>query len=141
MQDLLSALFFVKKSKPNLAGEVPVYLRITYGKRAEMSVMRLVELSRWNAKGNRIEGNSIEIRRMNRHLEILREKVYQAHAKLVALDDDITAMGIKNVFLGKDIRQKYKNSCSGRTGPWTCRMPKAGILRFRSRLSWKILMN
>ncbi len=104
MQDLLSILFYVRKSKDKNATHATVYLRITYeGKRAEASTMRKVILSKWNTKASKMNGSSAEAKQVNRNLDIIKNRVYDVYQRLRENDDEITAVKIKDEFLGKNI--------------------------------------
>lgn len=106
MQNLLSILFFIKRAKANKDLESPIYLRITYGgKRVELSTMRKVPVDKWNTSGNKVDGQSANSREINRHLELLKEKVYKVYQDLVIKDEHITAIKIRDIFVGKE---KYK---------------------------------
>jgi len=101
MQNLLSILFYVKRNKEDNQGKVPIYMRITYdGKRAEVSTMRKVDLSRWNSKGNMVKGYSSESKLLNRHFDIMRNRVHEIHQKLLQEQEEITAALIKDIYLG-----------------------------------------
>lgn len=50
-----------------------IYLRITVNrKRAEVSTMKKVPLSKWNAKAKKVIGYSIEARQTNGHLDVIK---------------------------------------------------------------------
>ncbi len=101
MQDLLSVLFYVRKSKHENATQATVYLRITYdGRRAELSSMRKVTLARWNAKGNKVSGSSIEAKQVNRNLDVIRNRIYEIYQRLLEGNEQITATLIKDIYLG-----------------------------------------
>jgi site-specific recombinase XerD len=101
MQNLLSVLFYVKRNKEDNQGKVPIYMRITYdGKRAEVSAMRKVDLSKWNSKGNMVKGYSTESKLLNRHFDIMRNRVHEIHQKLLQEQEEITATLIKDIYLG-----------------------------------------
>ncbi|PRX52597.1 Arm DNA-binding domain-containing protein [Salegentibacter salegens] len=92
MQNLLSILFYIKRSKTDKQGKVPIYMRITYdGKRAEVSTMRKVELNKWNSKANCFKGQSSEAKSINRHLDIMKNRLYSIFQKLQDSDENITA--------------------------------------------------
>ncbi|MBZ9630996.1 site-specific integrase [Salegentibacter sp. LM13S] len=104
MQDLLSILFYVRKSKDKNATHATVYLRITYkGKRAESSTMRKVLLSKWNAKASKMNGYSAEAKQVNRNLEIIKKRIYDIYQRFLENDEEITSVRIKDEFLGKNI--------------------------------------
>ncbi|WP_442267787.1 Arm DNA-binding domain-containing protein (plasmid) [Tenacibaculum sp. ZS6-P6] len=101
MQDLLSVLFYVRKSKDKNATHATIYLRITYdGKRAEASTLRKAPLSKWNSKANKVIGSSIEAKQINRNLDIIKNRIYEIYQKLLEKGEEITAVGIKNEYLG-----------------------------------------
>lgn len=98
-----SLLFYLKKSNSYMAGPVPVYLRITVaGKRAEITTGRECEPNRWNASAGRASGTKVAIKSLNVYLDNLQAKVYEAHRQLVETEEPITAVGIKNRFIGKE---------------------------------------
>jgi len=107
MQNLLSILFFIKKSKNKNATHATVYLRITYdGRRAELSTMRKVFLSKWNAKANKVSGSSAEAKQVNRNLDIIKNRIYEIYQRLLDNEEDIAAEKIKNEYSGNNNMQK-----------------------------------
>ena len=107
MQNLLSILFYIKRSKTDKQGKVPIYMRITYdGKRAEVSTMRKVELNKWNSKANCFKGQSSEAKSINRQLDIMKNRLYSIFHKLQDSDENITATILKDIFIGKDYLKK-----------------------------------
>ncbi|SFG15364.1 site-specific integrase [Salegentibacter agarivorans] len=104
MQNLLSILFYVRKSKDKNATHATVYLGITYqGKRAEASTMRKVQLSKWNAKASKVNGYSAEAKQVNRNFEIIKNRIYDIYQRLLEDEEEITAVKIKDEFLGKNL--------------------------------------
>lgn len=107
MQDLLSVLFYVRKSKDKNATHATAYLRITYdGKRAEASTLRKVPLIKWNSKANKVIGSSVEAKQINRHFDIIKNRIYEIYQKQLEKGQEITAEGIKNEYLGKNDDKK-----------------------------------
>ena len=54
MNKTFGLLFYLKKSKVDAQGKIPIYLRITIdGKRAEISTKRTIEIEKWNVKANK----------------------------------------------------------------------------------------
>ena len=101
MKNSFSLLFYVKKSKANLQGESPIYLRITInGKRSEISISRSIEASKWNSSANRAKGKTERIRSLNSYLDIIVSKIYQHHRELIETDSEITSIILKNKYLG-----------------------------------------
>lgn len=108
MQDLLSILFYIRKkgvSDPTLA---IIYLRITYnGKRAEVSTMRKVAISKWDAKANKVIGYTSEAKLTNRQLDIIRNRIYGIYQRFLNDDNNfISAKGIRDEFIGANTNKK-----------------------------------
>lgn len=102
MQDLLSLLFYIRKSKDETSGNATVYLRITYkGQRAETSTLRKVSMIKWNAKANKVIGSSIEARQINRHFDIIKNNVHESYQRLLEKKEGISALKIRDEYLGK----------------------------------------
>lgn len=107
MQNLLSILFFIRKSKGIEATEGTIYLRITYnGQRSEISTFRKVLLSRWNAKANKVTGTSSQARQINRNLEIIKNEIHEIYQKFLKDGEEISAVKIKNEYLGEGENKK-----------------------------------
>ena len=70
MNQTFSFLIYVKKSKENANGECPIYLRITIdGQATEISVKRTVKPSQWNAKGQKVSGNTEAVKMLNHYIK------------------------------------------------------------------------
>jgi len=66
----LSILFYLKKSKEDKKGFVPIYLRITVnGLRTELSANRKIELLKWDGNSQRAKGRSDEAKTLNDHMD------------------------------------------------------------------------
>lgn len=77
MKTNFSLLFYLKKQKNYVSGNVPIYMRITVeGNRAEMAANRDCDPKRWNAKGGRAIGSKEEIKVLNTHLDQLQNAMY-----------------------------------------------------------------
>ena len=102
MQNSLSVLFYVRKKDVGDLSMATIYLRITVnGKRAEVSTMRKIALSKWNAKANKLIGYSIEARQTNRQLDIIKNRIYEIYQNLLNEDIDlVTAKGIRDEYIG-----------------------------------------
>ena len=107
MQDLLSVLFYIRKSKNQNATQATAYLRITYdGKRAEASTLRKVPVAKWNAKANKVVGSSAEAKQINRNLDIIKNRIYDVYQRFLDNEEEVTATKIKDEFLGINNVQK-----------------------------------
>ena len=101
-QTNFNLLFWVNASraKNNL---VSVYARITVnGKRANISLKRKVTVSEWNSNKGRARGTKQESRLLNRYLDNVKNRIYEAHQELVKEKAYICSQSIKARFLGED---------------------------------------
>jgi site-specific recombinase XerD len=102
MQNLLSVLFYIRKSKSQNASHATVYLRLTYnGKRSEASTMRKVPIAKWNAKANKVGGSSAEAKQVNRHLDIIKNNIYDIYQRMLDQKDSISVEKIHDEYVGK----------------------------------------
>lgn len=102
-----SLLFYLKKSNSYLTGPVPIYLRVTVaGKRAEIFTGRKCEPNRWNASAGRAWGTKAATKSLNIFLDNLQAKVYEVHQQLVETEEPITAVGMKNRFIGMEDKER-----------------------------------
>ena len=108
MQDLLSILFYIRKSKAQDSELGTIYLRITYsGERAELSTFLKVSINQWNAKANKFIGASRKAKEINRNLDLIKKNVYRAYQDMVERQEDITAKKLRDRYLGKDDSRKH----------------------------------
>ncbi|MBN9380390.1 MAG: site-specific integrase [Chitinophagaceae bacterium] len=84
MEHRISILFYIKKSKPNKDGLVPIFIRITInGRRLEHSIQRYVDANRWSAAASRLKSNNEEARLTNLYLDTLTSKVWKLEREMV----------------------------------------------------------
>lgn len=103
----LSLLFFIKKSKVNSSGKATIFLRITLnGRRSEFSVHRKIRLDCWNSRTQLALGNSIEAQEINKHLSVIKNKVYSIQQNFERDDQSYSASDLRDVLLGKDKTKK-----------------------------------
>ncbi|MDO7172569.1 site-specific integrase [Mariniflexile sp. AS56] len=107
MQNTFSLLFYPRGNDIDKMGNAPVYLRITVnGKRSEFSIKRKVTLNKWNSEAGKLRGTTDDVRKLNRYMDSIKNKVFKIHEKLTEDEIFITAEGIKNIYLGKVSKQK-----------------------------------
>lgn len=107
MNNLFSFIFYIKRSKADKNGKANVYLRITVnGKRSELSISKKVDVNKWVAAAGKLKGGSVEAQQLNRYIDDIANKIHKIHQKLVEENKKITALRIKEIFCGKDERQK-----------------------------------
>jgi len=76
MNKKLGLLFFLKRSKMNANGLVPIYLKITIGGvRTDISSKRFIDPAKWNNQSQKVTGYSEEVRSINSGLKAMAMKV------------------------------------------------------------------
>ena len=99
----LNVLFYVKKTKKNRAGEVPIYLRITVnGQRAEMSTRKSIKPNLWDSKGQRIKGKSEKVRLLNNYIDEIENKLNRIYNIAIQEKQRVSANYLKTALSGKD---------------------------------------
>jgi site-specific recombinase XerD len=106
MVKMFHHIFFLKKPTGYKSGSKPVYLRTIDGKRAEISINKEFEPTRWIPGAGKMKGSSEEVRKFNAHLDALQSKLYYAHQSLIRENKLITAESLKNKYTGASDRQR-----------------------------------
>jgi site-specific recombinase XerD len=107
MNKTFGLLFYVKRAKIDNNGKAPIYVRITVdGIRSELSIKRSVEIERWNTEAGKVKGNSEEVKSINTYIDVVRNKIYDHHKRLIDANKKVTAEAIKNSFLGIGEKEK-----------------------------------
>jgi site-specific recombinase XerD len=107
MNKTFGLLFYVKRAKIDSNGKAPIYVRITVdGIRSELSIKRSVEIERWNTEAGKVKGNSEEVKSINTYIDVVRNKIYDHHKRLIDANKKVTAEAIKNSFLGIGEKEK-----------------------------------
>ena len=105
MNTKLSILFFVKRTKTNVDGLLPIFIRVTVnGERIELSTKRFTTSERWSVEGNRMKGTSAESKATNSYLDTLKAKVYDYQQQLIREDELVNAENMRNKILGIEKR-------------------------------------
>ncbi len=102
-----SVLCYVRKTRINHQGQVPLFLRITVNyKRAEFSIQRKVKLEKWCSIKGRVKGSKPHTRELNHYLDELESKAFKIHSKLVLKKKPFTAETIKHKMLNTESSNK-----------------------------------
>ena len=101
MYGKLNILFYPKKLKSDTDGKAMIYVRVTInGKRAEFSLGRRVEEPRWESRGAKPRGSSIEVSNLNRFLDNVKNRLFDIYDDRLKEKLDISAAIVKNIYLG-----------------------------------------
>ena len=107
MNKTFGLLFYVKRAKIDNNGKAPIYVRITIdGIRSELSIKRSIEIERWNTEAGKVKGNTEEVKSVNTYIDVVRNKIYDHHKRLIDANKKVTAEAIKNSFLGIGEKEK-----------------------------------
>lgn len=103
----IAVLFYIRKAKSTKNKMAPIYMRITLnGQRAEISLQRDVEVSKWNAAAGLQTGNSEVAKSLNQYITYWRQRIYDAYESFVKEDKLATAVAIKSLLTGDTSKQK-----------------------------------
>jgi len=87
----IKSIFFIRKSKSNQSGLVPIYLRVTINKeRFETSISKTVSGDLWSGSAGRLTGNSSKSKEVNEYLNLISAKVYSIQKTILASDLPLT---------------------------------------------------
>ena len=107
MKTKILVLYFLRKSKVNAQGQMPIYQRITINKeRFDISSGLFIEEDKWLSEAGKIKGNTEEARIINGQLEMLRATIYETEKKLFMNQVPITFESFKNEYQGKRERDR-----------------------------------
>jgi site-specific recombinase XerD len=105
MNKKLGLFFYLKKSKINANGLVPIYLRITItGARSDISSKHFIDPSKWNNHRQKVTGSSEEVRSLNLNLKELEISAYTAYGEMTDKKLSITSSSLKSFMLGEGIK-------------------------------------
>jgi hypothetical protein len=104
MNKKLGLLFFLKRSKMNANGLVPIYLRITIaGVRTDISSKRFINPAKWNNQSQKVTGYTEEVRSINSSLKAMEIKVYKAYGEMVDRNLFITSASLKSFMVDEGV--------------------------------------
>ena len=107
MYTSFSLLAYPRGNDINKKGEVPLYMRITVnGKRAEFSLKQHVTFGSWDSNAGKVKGNSTKARNINQYITEVKSRLYQIQKDIYTKGELLTSIKIKNIFLGKAVKQK-----------------------------------
>jgi len=98
-------LFYLKKPKGYVKGDMPIYMRITVnGVPKEITTKQECDPERWNNQAQRAKGTNEKTKSLNVMLDALERKVHEARLKLMEGSEPITAETLKNMLTGQGER-------------------------------------
>jgi site-specific recombinase XerD len=95
-------LFYIRKTKVNREGKVPIYFRVTIeGRRFETTTTRYIEPANWSQEAERVLGKRTDkdLLYTNEHLELMRSRVTSIQRKLMMLEVPMSYEAFMNEWL------------------------------------------
>lgn len=94
-------LFFLRKPKGYVKGEMPIVLRLTVNQvRKEISTKHSCDPDRWNNQAQRVRGNTEHVRTINAYIDSLERKVHEARLKLMEGNRAVSVDAIVDILTG-----------------------------------------
>lgn len=95
------SLQFLIRTAKSKNGKAPIYCRIAVnGKRAEISLKKYVDATKWIATVGMVKGNSEEARVINNQIDLLKLEINKHYNQLISAGKPVSAEIIKNSLLG-----------------------------------------
>ena len=102
-----NVLYFINRTKVIKDGRVPILARITLNKqRAEFTTGRHVEPGFWEMKQCKVTSSTKGAREINSYLDLIKSNLLLKKRELEEQGRQITAMDLKNAYLGIDSSEK-----------------------------------
>jgi site-specific recombinase XerD len=91
MGNMISILFYLRKSRPNTLDQLPIYFRVTVNReRFDTATGRFIEFTKWSQDACKATGNSKESKELNAFLDVLRAKAFDIQKKLITQGFEVT---------------------------------------------------
>jgi site-specific recombinase XerD len=101
MKTKITLHFYAKSTKPNAAGQLPIYVRLTVdGKRMEFSTKKFIDSSKWSPEMSKMKGSTEEARSLNEYLNLVKSKIFDIQMELIHQNEILTIEVFKNKLLG-----------------------------------------
>ena len=98
-----TVLFYIKRTKVLKDGTAPIYTRITINRqRSEFSLQKSIEESQWDNKRGCAKGYSKSAKNLNSYIDFVKNELYTHKRKMEEYGKRITAVTLKNTYLGID---------------------------------------
>lgn len=103
----LNLMFFIRRSKVLKNGEMPIYVRITFGSRmVDISIGKSVSENIWQPDSGIATGKTKEARHVNDYIDSVKNGIYEHYRRMLDEGRVITATTLKNAWLGKSEDEK-----------------------------------
>ena len=107
MRSTFKVLFFLKRDKQKVNGNVPLFCRITVdGKEVRFGMKKDINPKFWDVNAGKATGRSNEAAEINALVENTKAAIYRVYRELQERDNYVTAERVRNVFLGAETKQQ-----------------------------------
>lgn len=107
MKTKITLHFYAKKTKANVAGLVPIYIRLTVdGERLEFSSKKFIEKSKWSDDLSKMKGSSEEARSINNYLDSIKSQVIDAQMTLTHKKEVLTIDNFRKLLFAESDSQR-----------------------------------
>lgn len=150
MNTTTSILFYIKRSKANVDGICPIYVRVTIlTQRFEFSSNKYIDPERWSSEGSKVKGTNEDTRSINSHLDTIKSKIFDAEKRLFKKDITLTSINLKNelfdinenkrmlIPIFKDHNNKIKELLGKEYAPGTLERYNTSLKHTKDFLEWK----
>ena len=150
MKTKITIHFYAKNTKANVAGQLPIYVRLTVdGNRMEFSTKKFIETAKWSPILSKMKGNSEEARTINDYLDLIKSKIFDIQMALIHKNELITIEVFKNKLLGitdrprllipifQDHNDKVKSLVPQEFAPGTLERYETSLKHTKAFLLWK----
>lgn len=150
MKTKITLHFYAKSTKPNAAGQLPIYVRLTVdGKRMEFSTKKFIDSSKWSPEMSKMKCTTEDARSLNEYLNLLKSKIFDIQMELIHHNEILTIEVFKNKLLGIQERgrllipifaehnRKMEELVGIEYAPGTLERYKTSIKHTKDFLQWK----
>lgn len=107
MKTKITLHFYAKKSKANVAGLLPIYVRLTVnGERLEFSSKKFIEKSKWSEELAKMKGHSEEARSINSYLDSVKAQVTNIEIGLTHKKENLNIESFRKILFGNEERAR-----------------------------------
>ncbi|RTZ10563.1 site-specific integrase [Flavobacterium sp. GSP27] len=150
MKTKITLHFYAKSTKANVAGQLPIYVRLTVdGNRMEFSTKKFIDSTKWSPELSKMKGNTENARSLNEYLDLLKSKIFDIQMELIHSNELLTIEVFKNRLLGikeqqhmlvpifEEHNRKVEELLGLEYAPGTLERYKTSLKHTKDFLQWK----
>src|ERR1041385_6092508 len=107
MSNAITVLFYARKSRPNVLGQIPIHLRVTIdGERFQTATSRFVEADKWSQAAGKSLSSTKESKELNAFLDVMKAKAFDIQKKLITLGTSVNIENFERQWYGIEEKQR-----------------------------------